>query len=146
MSVPRCADVVLYLCCNCIPQGARLPRQWKQNGLHIKVQEVPCSGKIDVQYLFHAFEGGARGVCVVACPQGDCKLAQGNYRAEIRVRMVKTLLTEIGIEPERVELAHCSAAVAAEDLKRIAEQAAERFAKLGEAPLCSSKVCEKSSE
>ncbi len=73
-------DVVVYVCCNCIPQGKRLPRQWTQQGAHVLVREVPCSGKMDAQYLMHAIEGGVRGLCVVACPKGECHLAQGNIR------------------------------------------------------------------
>src|SRR5512134_335443 len=97
-------DIVVYICCNCIAENARLPRQWKQDDAHVLVREVPCSGKIDGQYLFHAMEGGGRGLCVVACPKGECHLAQGNYRAEIRVGTVRRLLSEIGLEPERAQL------------------------------------------
>ena len=89
-------------------RAGRLPRQWKQDGARILVREVPCSGKMDGQYLFHALEGGGARLCVVACPKGECHLAQGNYRAEIRVRTVQRLLAEIGLEPERAELVHCS--------------------------------------
>lgn len=101
-------DVLVYICCNCIAEGAHLPRQWTQDGVQVLVRQVPCSGKMDGQYLFHAFEGGSRGICVVACPKGECRHAQGNYRAEIRVRTVRRLLVEIGLEKERVELLHVS--------------------------------------
>jgi coenzyme F420-reducing hydrogenase delta subunit len=103
-----CPDVIVYACCNSAPDGARIPRQWKQGGAHVLVREVACSGKIDAQYMFHALEGGVCGVCVVTCPEGECKLAQGNYRAEVRIRTVQRLLSEIGVEPERVHLARCS--------------------------------------
>ena len=81
MAVSVSPDVIVYVCTNCIPQGGRLPRQWLQGGARVRVHEIPCSGKMDGQYLFHALEGGARGICVVACPKGECHLAQGNYRA-----------------------------------------------------------------
>ena len=96
-------DMVVYVCTNCLPQGVHLPRQWQQDGARILVREVPCSGKMDAQYLLHALEGGSRGCCVVACPKGECHLAQGNYRAEIRVHTIQRLLGEIGLDPERVE-------------------------------------------
>ena len=130
MSASRPADVVVYVCYNCTPPGTRLPRQWEQGGLLVQVHEVPCSGKTDAQYLFHAFEGGAGAVCVVACPAGECRLAQGNYRAQVRVGMVQRLMAEIGVEPERIALVHCSKDDPADRLERLAREAIDKFAAL----------------
>jgi F420-non-reducing hydrogenase iron-sulfur subunit len=125
-------DILVYICCNCIAQGARLPRQWRQDGAHVLVREVPCSGKMDGQYLFHAFEGGSRGLCVVACPKGECHLAQGNYRAEIRVRTMQRLLSEIGLETGRVELLHVSPDDPPERLEPLVRDAVQRVSALGD--------------
>ena len=124
-------DIVVYICCNCIAQNTRLPRQWKQDGVDVLVREVPCSGKMDGQYLLHAFEGGGRGLCVVACPKGECHLAQGNYRAEIRVRTVQRLLSEIGLEEERVELLHVSPSDPPDRLEPLVRDAVQRVSALG---------------
>ena len=131
MAQSAAPDIIVYICCNCIAQGARLPRQWQQDGAHILVREVPCSGKMDGQYLFHAFEGGSRGLCVVACPKGECHLAQGNYRAEVRVRTMQQLLTEIGIETGRVELLHVSPDDPPERLELLIRDAVQRVNALG---------------
>ena len=128
-------DVVVFLCTNCIPQGVNLPRQWNQDGSRILVREVPCSGKMDGQYLLHAMEGGARGFCVVACPKGDCHLSQGNYRAEIRVHTVQRLLAEIGLPPERAHLAHFSPVDPPRQLEDLVRSTVERICALGENPL-----------
>ena len=90
---------------------------------------------MDGQYLFHALEGGARGVCVVACPKGECHLAQGNYRAEIRVRTVQRLLKEIGLEPERAELVHSSADESFEQFEQLVCGTVGRICALGESPV-----------
>lgn len=134
MPQSECPDVIVYVCCNCVPQGRRLPRQWRQDGIEVLVREVPCSGKVDAQYLFHAFEGGGRGLCVVACPRGDCHLAQGNYRAEIRVRTAQRLLGEIGLEPERVELLHFSPDEPADLLEQQVRKEVQRICALGALP------------
>ena len=126
-------DIIVYVCCNCIAQGARLPRQWRQDGAQVMVREVPCSGKMDGQYLLHAFEGGSRGLCVVACPKGECHLAQGNYRAEVRVRTVARLLEEIGLEAERVELLHVSPKDPPDRLEPLLRDAVQRIFALGSA-------------
>jgi coenzyme F420-reducing hydrogenase delta subunit len=128
-------DVVVYVCVNCVPQGARLPRQWVHEGAHVLVREVPCTGKMDAQYLMHGLEGGERGLCVVACPKGECHLAQGNYRAEVRVRCVQRLLAEMGLEAERAELVHCSPQDSPEELQRVVQEAVGRICVLGESPV-----------
>ncbi len=99
------------------------------------VREVPCSGKMEGQYLLHALEGGVRGLCVVACPKGECRLAQGNYRAEVRIGTLRRLLTEIGLEPQRIELLHASPDGPFEQFEGMVRDAVERFCALGESPI-----------
>jgi coenzyme F420-reducing hydrogenase delta subunit len=128
-------DVIVYVCTNCVDSARRLPRQWTEQEAHVLVREIPCSGKVDAQYLFHAMEGGARGVCVVACPKGDCQLAQGNLRAEVRINTLKRLLTEIGFEAGRAELIHVSSDDAAQPIEPAVRAAVQRIAAHGESPL-----------
>ena len=135
MAVALSPDVVVYICHRSIPPGASLPRQWKQDSARVAIHEVPCSGKIDGQYLFHALEGGVRGLCVVACPKGECYLGQGNYRAEIRICTMQRLLGEVGIEPQRAELLHFSPDDSPEQLNEAICGAVRRISALGENPL-----------
>jgi coenzyme F420-reducing hydrogenase delta subunit len=128
-------DVVVYVCANCLPPGGRLPRQWHQDGARVLVREVPCSGKSDGQYLLHALEGGGRGLCVVACPRGECHLAQGNYRAEIRVHTIRRLLAEIGLEPDRAQLLHAGPDDSTDQLEQRVREAVAGICALGESPL-----------
>lgn len=142
MAEPVCPDVIVYLCPNCVPKGGRRPRQWRQDGAHVVIREVPCTGKIDVQYLFHAIEGGGNGVCVVACPRGECSLAQGNYRAEVRVRTVQRLLAEIGLEPDRAEFLHCSPNDPPDRFEELIRDAVTRLCRLGDSPIRSGRTPE----
>lgn len=135
MAEPVSPDVIVYVCRNALPDGGRLARQWKQDGLHVLVREVPCSGKIDAQYLFHALEAGVHGLCVVACPKGQCTHAQGNYRAEVRIGTIRRLLAEIGVEPERAELLHCSADEGVGHVEELVRGAVQRFCALGDSPI-----------
>ena len=135
MAEPLSPNVVVNVCCNCIPAAGHLPRQFKQNGVHVLVREVPCSGKIDGQYLLHTIEGVTHGLCVMACPSGRCRLGQGNYRAGIRVRTIQRLLEEIGLEPERAELVHCGENESIESLERRARDAVRRLGNLEASPL-----------
>jgi F420-non-reducing hydrogenase iron-sulfur subunit len=128
-------DVIIYVCHRSIPRGAPLPRQWQQNGVHVVVHEVPCSGKIDGQYLMHALEGGACGVCIVSCPKGECHLGQGNYRAEIRIGTIRRLLNEVGLESQRAEQFFFSAEDSKEQFDRIVSEFVERISALGKSPI-----------
>jgi len=142
MAEPVSPDIAVYVCVNCIPEGGHLPRQWTQDGARALVREVPCSGKMDAQYLLHALEGGARGICVVACPKGECQLAQGNYRAEVRVGTIQRLLTEIGMEPERAELVHRSPDASYAQFEQLVRDAVGRICALGESPMHKGAVLE----
>jgi coenzyme F420-reducing hydrogenase delta subunit len=136
MAEPLVADVVVNICQHCVPDGARSLRQWKQAGGLVVVREIPCGGKVDVPYLLHALEAVRWGVCVVACPPDQCRLAEGSSRAEVRIRTVQQLLAEIGLEPERAELLHYSGEQSPEGLERAIRAAVERLHALGPSVLC----------
>lgn len=120
-------EVVVHVCHNCLSAGRSLPRQWRQDGARVRTLQMPCSGKTEARYLFHVFESGMRGVCLVTCSQGECRLAQGNYRADVRVRTIQRLLEEIGVEPERIELLRFSPEGSAEELERAIREAVGRI-------------------
>lgn len=69
---------------------------------NVKVIRLPCTGKVDVEYIMKAFEQGADGVYVIACPIGNCHHERGNVRATKRVDYAKNLLDEIGLGRERL--------------------------------------------
>jgi F420-non-reducing hydrogenase iron-sulfur subunit len=131
MTATTSPDVIIYVCRRSIPGGAPLQRQWKQGGLRIVVHEVPCSGKMDGQYLMHALEGGACGVCVVSCPKGECRLGQGNYRAEVRIGAVRRLLSEVGLEDQRAEQVFFSPDDPREEFDKIIREFVDRICALG---------------
>jgi coenzyme F420-reducing hydrogenase delta subunit len=135
MAEPVVPDVVINICENCIPEAGHLLRQWTQDGVHVVVREVPCSGKTNSQYLLHTLEGVTRGVCTIACRQGECLLAQGNSRAEVRIHTIHRLMEEIGLEPERAEFLHFSRDDTFENLERHVRRAVKRLCALGPSAL-----------
>jgi coenzyme F420-reducing hydrogenase delta subunit len=62
-------------------------------------------------------------------------LAQGNYRAEVRIGTIRRLLTEIGIEPERAELLHIGPDESFDRFDRLVREAVARICALGPSPL-----------
>lgn len=70
---------------------------------------LPCTGRIEEALILQAFEGGADGVMVVGCLEGDCHYISGNLRAKARVKRVSQILESIGIGGERLRMFNLSA-------------------------------------
>jgi coenzyme F420-reducing hydrogenase delta subunit len=70
----------------------------------IRIIRVPCTGKVDVIHILHAFEKGADGVSVVGCMEGECHFNNGNLRARKRVEQAQTILETIGIGGQRTRM------------------------------------------
>ena len=71
---------------------------------NVKFVRLPCTGKTDIRYLLEAFEQGADGVYVVACPIGNCHHVRGNERGLARLERAKQILDEIGLGAERLDM------------------------------------------
>ena len=71
---------------------------------NVKFVRLPCTGKTDIRYLLEAFEQGADGVYVVACPVGNCHHVRGNERGLARLERAKQILDEIGLGAERLDM------------------------------------------
>ncbi len=100
----------------------------------VRVLRLPCTGKVEVNYLLAAFERGVDGVIVAGCLEGGCHFQEGNLRARRRVERAKRMLQEIGIEPERLEMFNLSSAEGPRFAEIVTEMSA-RIAKLGLSPL-----------
>lgn len=74
-----------------------------------KIIRTMCSGEIDPTFILQAFNKGADGVMMVGCHPGDCHYNAGNYKARRRVKLLKNMLPQLGIEPERLKLEQISA-------------------------------------
>jgi coenzyme F420-reducing hydrogenase delta subunit len=71
---------------------------------NVKFIRMPCAGKTDIRYLLEAFEQGADGVYLVACPIGNCHHVRGNERGLARLKRAKKILDEIGLGGERLDM------------------------------------------
>jgi coenzyme F420-reducing hydrogenase delta subunit len=76
---------------------------------NVKVIRLPCTGKVDIEYIMKAFEQGADGVYVIACAIGNCHHEVGNVRATKRVEYLKKLLDDIGLGSDRLGIYYLSA-------------------------------------
>ena len=98
----------------------------------LRIIRTPCTGRLEVDYLLKAFENGADGVIVAGCEEGSCHFKEGNLIAKRRVNYTRELLTEIGLEKERLRMVNVSAADAPLFTK-IVQDMVETVRKLGPA-------------
>ena len=101
---------------------------------NVKFVRMPCTGKTDVRYLLEAFEQGADGVYIVACPIGNCHHVRGNERGRARMQHAKKILDEIGLGGERLDMFFMSGSQA-QAYANAAKTMTERVRKLGPNPL-----------
>lgn len=100
---------------------------------NVKFVRLPCTGKTDIRYVLEAFEQGADGVYVVACPIGNCHHVRGNERGQARVKRARDILMEIGLEEERLGMFFMSGSQA-QSFAAAAHTMTERVRKLGPNP------------
>lgn len=101
---------------------------------NVKFVRLPCTGKTDIRYILEAFEQGADGVYIIACPIGNCHHVRGNERGRQRVRRTANILEAIGLEPERLGMFFMSGSQA-QAFSLAAVTMTERIRKLGPSPL-----------
>ena len=103
---------IVGFCCNwCAYAGADLAGISRiQYPPNLRMIRVMCSGTIDPLYILEAFQKGADGVFIGGCHPGDCHYMAGNYKARRRVILTKRILSQLGIEPQRLRLEWVSAA------------------------------------
>lgn len=95
-----------------------------------RVVRVMCSGRVDPQFIFHALREGADGVLIGGCHPGDCHYQEGNYKALRRILLLKKMLPQMGIEPERLRLEWISASEG-ERVQAVMKEMTEQIRSLG---------------
>ena len=100
----------------------------------LRLVEVPCAGKIDLQYILDAFVQGADGVLVMACHAGNCKSERGNTYAGWRVEDAQRLMAGAGLEAERLRFATLAANMGS-DFRSIVVDMDQKIRDLGKSPL-----------
>lgn len=70
---------------------------------------VMCSGMVQPQAVLAAFAEDADGVMLLGCHPGSCHYQEGNYHTINRTALLRRLMGQSGIEPERLLLDWASA-------------------------------------
>lgn len=128
-------NIVGFLCNWCSYAGADLAGTSRlKYPANIKTIRVMCSGRVDPVFILKALREGADGVLIAGCHPGDCHYRNGNYKANRRIKLLKKLLVDLGLESERVRFEYISASEGREYADLINEFTYE-IKKLGPNPL-----------
>lgn len=102
---------IIGFCCNwCSYAGADLAGTSRlEYPPTIRVIRVPCSGRVNPQFIVRAFQKGADGVLVAGCHPGDCHYSTGNYFTRRRLQLARRFLEYLGIDPRRLRITWISA-------------------------------------
>jgi len=128
--------IIGFLCNWCAYAGADLAGISRiQYPPNIRIIRVMCSGRIDPLFVLEALKNGADGVLIGGCHvPSDCHYLSGNFKAWKRVLLLKKVLAQFGIEPERVRIEWISASEG-DKFARVVKEMVEELKKLGPNPL-----------
>ncbi len=128
--------IIGFLCNWCAYAGADLAGVSRiQYPPNIRIIRVMCSGRIDPAFVLEALKNGADGVLVAGCHlPSDCHYLSGNFKALRRITLLKKVLNDFGIEPQRVRLEWVSASEG-DRFAAVVKDMVEEIRKLGPNPL-----------
>ena len=128
--------IIGFLCNWCAYAGADLAGVSRiQYPPNIRIIRVMCSGRVDPSFILEALKDGADGVLVAGCHlPSDCHYISGNFKALRRIMLLKKVLQQFGIEPERVRLEWISASEG-DKFATVVKDMVEKIKKLGPNPL-----------
>ena len=123
--------IIAFMCNWCSYTGADLAGVSRlKSPPNIRVIRVMCSGRVDPSFVLRAFQLGADGVLIAGCHPGDCHYQEGNFKALRRTVLLRKMLRQFGVEPERVRLEWISASEA-ERSRDVTTQFTEQIRQLG---------------
>jgi F420-non-reducing hydrogenase iron-sulfur subunit len=77
---------------------------------NVRLIRLMCSGRLDPTFVLQAFASGADGVVVTGCWPADCHYRVQNVKALRRFQLLRRVLAQLGIEPQRFQRVYASAA------------------------------------
>jgi F420-non-reducing hydrogenase iron-sulfur subunit len=135
--------IIGFLCNWCSYAGADLAGVSRiQYPPNIRIVRVMCSGRIEPSFILEAFRDGADGVLVAGCHlPSDCHYISGNFKALRRIMLLKRVLKELGIEPERLRLEWISASEG-DKFAVVVKDMVEKIKEMGPIPIMVKEVNE----
>jgi len=115
-------NIIGFLCNWCAYAGADLAGTSRMKyPPNIKSIRVMCSGRVEPVFILESLKNGVDGVLVAGCHPGDCHYQSGNYKSNRRIILLKKLLDQLGINPNRVRFEYVSASEGQKFASAVAE-------------------------
>ena len=128
-------SVVAFLCNWCSYAGADLAGTSRlKYPPNVRSIRVMCSGRVDPVFVLDALKEGIDGVLVAGCHPGDCHYQSGNYKTNRKIKLIKKLLKDLNIEPDRVRFEYISASEG-QKFANVVTEFVGRLKELGPSPL-----------
>jgi len=110
MSEPYQPVIIGFLCNWCSYRAADLAGTARLHySPNMRPIRVMCSGRVEPDLVLKALREGADGVLIAGCHPGECHYLEGNIKTLRRYALLKRLLTQFGVEEERVQIVWASA-------------------------------------
>jgi len=77
-------------------------------GANLKFVNITCSGRLSPIFVLEGFSRGYDAVMILCCPEEECHFEGGVKKAKPLVNVLKAILAEVGITPDRLELVTAS--------------------------------------
>ena len=123
--------IVAFFCNWCTYTAADLAGVSRmKHASNVRIIRLMCSGRVDPQFVVDALARGADGVLIGGCHPNDCHYAEGNYKCLRRYQMLKRMIADMGIEPERLRLEWISAAEG-DKVKAVVNDMVEKLKAMG---------------
>jgi len=123
--------IIGFLCYWCSYTGADMAGTARMKyPANVDIIKFMCSGRMDPELIMQAYAKGADAVMVLGCHIGDCHYMVGNHKTMARMPLIRRVLGDLGIEPERFRHEWVSAAEGAKFAELVAE-VTEQVRKLG---------------
>ena len=76
------------------------------------ITPISCAGRIDPVHVLRALQAGAKRVLILGCHEEACKYIHGITRAKARIERLRDQLTQLGMDPDSVQVGTLMAAEA----------------------------------
>jgi F420-non-reducing hydrogenase iron-sulfur subunit len=120
---------IVAFCCNwCSYAGADLAGVLRlQYPPNVRIVRVMCSSMVSPDLVIETLTGGADGVVICGCHDGDCHYLNGNHTTQQRAEAIELMLEDFDLEEERFRFERISASEGprfAATMRRVVEEVA----------------------
>ncbi|MEJ2248993.1 MAG: hydrogenase iron-sulfur subunit [Candidatus Lokiarchaeota archaeon] len=85
---------IIAFCCNSCGYAAADDAGIKKFSYNpnIFIVKVPCAGRIDTNFIIHAFEQGFDGIMIIGCKEDACRYINGLEKAAQKIDLLKNVI------------------------------------------------------